>query len=219
MDMSRYFAQRAREPMSSYTHFWGAVASVAATVLMVLRGIFSGASWLLVLGAGLFGLSLIALYTASSVYHFVVAGPRRLLRLRKLDHSMIYVLIAGSYTPICLAYMPQGHGLAFVAGMWGMALAGILIKLLWLDAPRALYTGLYLAMGWAIVLDIPALAAMPAGCFWMILAGGLLYSIGAVLYIIKKPNLSPTFGFHELFHLFILAGSACHILAVLVYVL
>ena len=113
----------------------------------------------------------------------------------------------------------QGHGLAFVAGMWGMALAGILIKLLWLDAPRALYTGLYLAMGWAIVLDIPALAAMPAGCFWMILAGGLLYSIGAVLYIIKKPNLSPTFGFHELFHLFILAGSACHILAVLVYVL
>ena len=196
MDMSRYFAQRAREPMSSYTHFWGAVASVAATVLMVLRGIFSGASWLLVLGAGLFGLSLIALYTASSVYHFVVAGPRRLLRLRKLD-----------------------HGLAFVAGMWGMALAGILIKLLWLDAPRALYTGLYLAMGWAIVLDIPALAAMPAGCFWMILAGGLLYSIGAVLYIIKKPNLSPTFGFHELFHLFILAGSACHILAVLVYVL
>ena len=74
-------------------------------------------------------------------------------------------------------------------------------------------------MGWAIVLDIPALAAMPTGCFWMILAGGLLYSIGAVLYIIKKPNLSPTFGFHELFHLFILAGSACHILAVLVYVL
>ncbi len=217
--MSRYFSQKAREPMSSYTHIWGAVARVVATVVMVVRGIFSGASWLLVLGAGLFGLSLIALYTASSVYHFVVAGPKRLLRLRKLDHYMINEIIDVSYTPICLAYMPRAHGLAFVAGMWVLALAGILIKLLWLDAPRALYTGLYLAMGWAIVLDAPALAAMPAGCFGLILAGGLLYSAGAVLYIIKKPNLSPTFGFHELFHLFILAGSACHILAVLVYVL
>ena len=145
--MSRYFAQRAREPMSSYTHFWGAVASVAATVLMVLRGIFSGASWLLVLGAGLFGLSLIALYTASSVYHFVVAGPRRLLRLRKLDHSMIYVLIAGSYTPICMTVLRQAGGIPLLAVIWALALAGSGLTVARLDIPRWLTSAIYLFMG------------------------------------------------------------------------
>ena len=216
--MSRYFAQRAREPMSSYTHFWGAVASVAATVLMVLRGIFSGASWLLVLGAGLFGLSLIALYTASSVYHFVVAGPRRLLRLRKLDHAMIYVLIAGSYTPLCVKFMDPAKLPVFLGAMWAMAAAGILLKLLWLDAPRWLGTLLYLALGWAIVVDLPAFAAMPAACLGLVAAGGVCYSLGAVLYMLKWPNLSERWGFHELFHLFILAGSACHFAAVFFFV-
>ena len=217
--MSRFFAQKAREPMSSYTHFWGALASTIATVLMVVWGILSKSSGIVVVGAAVFGLSLVALYSASSVYHFVVAGEKCLLRLRKLDHAMIYVLIAGSYTPVCLAYMDRAKALTFLGAMWGVAVIGILIKLVWLNAPRILYTALYLAMGWAIVLDLPALAAMPSGCFGFILAGGLLYSTGAILYIIKRPNIPRGWGFHELFHLFILAGSACHVLAVLLFIL
>lgn len=217
--MSRFFASRARDPMSSWTHFWGALASVLATVLMLAMGIAKDTPAVLVAGAVVFGLSLTALYSASSLYHFVVAAPSILLRLRKLDHSMIYVLIAGSYTPVCLAFMEQTHALRFLAVIWGLALAGILIKLLWMNAPRALYTGLYLAMGWAIVFDLDALAGIPGGCLALIAAGGVLYSVGAVLYILKKPNFSPDFGFHELFHLFILAGSACHVAAVICYVL
>ena len=217
--MSRYFAKKARDPMSSYTHFWGAIASVLATLVMVIWGMVSNSSWVLILGAAVFGFSLTALYSASSVYHFVKAGDRCLQRLRKLDHSMIYVLIAGSYTPVCLAFMQRDYALKFLAVIWGMAVSGIIIKLFWLNAPRVLYTALYLAMGWAIVLDLPSLAAMPAGCFGLILAGGLLYTTGAVLYIIKNPNLPKGWGFHELFHMFILAGSACHVLAVLLFVL
>ena len=217
--MSRYFAQKAREPMSSYTHFLGAIASVAATILMVVWGIVSHTPILLIAGAAVFGLSLIALYSASSIYHFVTTGEQRLARLRKLDHSMIYVLIAGSYTPVCLAFMPQDHALRFLAIIWAMALGGIVAKLCWMNAPRILYTALYLLMGWAVVFDLPALSKMPTGCFGLILAGGLLYSVGAILYIIKKPNLPKGWGFHELFHLFILAGSSCHILAVLLFVL
>lgn len=216
--MSRFFTQ-AREPMSSYTHFWGAVASGIATIAMIIWGLLSGTSVLLIVGSAIFGLSLVALYSSSCIYHFVVASDNCLLRLRKLDHSMIYVLIAGSYTPMCLAYMQPNHALIFLAAIWGVAITGIIIKICWLNAPRVLYTALYLAMGWAILLDLNALSKMPAGCFWLVLIGGLLYSTGAILYIIKKPNLPKGWGFHELFHMFILAGSACHVAAVLIFVL
>ena len=198
--------------MSSYTHFWGAVASVAATVLMVLRGIFSGASWLLVLGAGLFGLSLIALYTASSVYHFVVAGPRRLLRLRKLDHSMIYVLIAGSYTPVCLLGLRDSGGAILLAVVWAVGLLGMILTIAKLSIPRWLTSAIYLFMGWlAIFAIVPLHHSLPAAGFAWLLAGGLLYTVGGVLYAAKWPGRNnPRFGCHEIFHLFILLGSIAH---------
>ena len=119
---------------------------------------------------------------------------------------MIYVLIAGSYTPICLKFMEGMHGILFVCGVWAVALCGILVKLCWMNAPRALYTGFYLLMGWAIVFDWKALELIPAG------------AIALLLYILKKPNPSPTFGFHELFHVFILLGTFFHFLAVVFYV-
>ena len=131
---------------------------------------------------------------------------------------MIYVLIAGSYTPICLKFMEGMHGILFVCGVWAVALCGILVKLCWMNAPRALYTGFYLLMGWAIVFDWKALELIPAGAIALLLAGGISYSIGAVFYILKKPNPSPTFGFHELFHVFILLGTFFHFLAVVFYV-
>ena len=131
---------------------------------------------------------------------------------------MIYVLIAGSYTPLCIKFMDPVKLPVFLGAMWTMAAAGILLKLLWLDAPRWLGTLLYLALGWAIVVDLPAFAAMPAGCLGLVAAGGVCYSLGAVLYMLKWPNLSERWGFHELFHLFILAGSACHFAAVFFFV-
>ena len=129
------------------------------------------------------------------------------------------MLIAGSYTPFCLRYMNRQMLPLFLAAIWGAALAGILLKVLWLDAPRWLGTGLYLALGWAIAADLKDFGAMPGGCLALVAAGGVCYSIGAVIYLIKRPNLGAGWGFHELFHLFILAGSAFHFAAVYAFVL
>ena len=215
--MSRYFA-KGREPMSSYTHFWGAVGGVFATFLLVGRSLWQGSSALVLAGVALFGLSLVALYSASSIYHYALCAAAPLRRLRKLDHAMIYVLIAGSYTPFCVAYMPAGEREIFLACLWAAAFLGILFKLVWLDAPRWIGTLIYLAMGWSILVDLPAFASMPAACLALVAAGGISYSAGAVIYIIKRPNLGPNWGFHELFHLFILAGSLLHFLAVFLFV-
>ena len=132
---------------------------------------------------------------------------------------MIYVLIAGSYTPIVLCYMRPPHNYGFLALIWLIAAAGIAVKLVWIDAPRFLGTALYLALGWAIVLDFDVVLSMPAPAIALLAAGGIFYTIGGVIYIAKRPNLSPLFGFHEIFHLFVIAGSICHYLMVFLYVL
>ena len=145
---------------------------------------------------------------------------RQLLRrLKKLDHSMIYVLIAGSYTPIILKFMPAPRSYVFLGVIWLIALTGIAIKLLWIDAPRLIGTALYLALGWAIAFDFGVVLSMPAPAIALLAAGGLSYTVGGVIYIAKKPNLGKMIGFHELFHLFVIVGSVCHYLMVFLYVL
>lgn len=216
--MSRYFSH-AREPMNSYTHFWGAVLSGVGILALLGRGLARDAAGPVLAGALLFGVSLVALYSASSVYHYALCAGRRLLRLRKLDHAMIYVLIAGSYTPILLRYMPAPRCYIFLGAVWLTALAGIAVKLLWIHAPRLIGTALYLALGWAIVFDFGVVLSMPAPAIALLAAGGLCYTAGGVIYITKRPNLGPVLGFHELFHLFVIAGSACHYLMVFLYVL
>lgn len=215
--MSRYFL-KAREPISSYTHFWGAVGGVAATLILVCKTMMQQKCGLVVAGVMLFGLSMVALYSASSIYHYALCAAERLRRLRKLDHAMIYVLIAGSYTPFCVAYMQPGKRELFLGCLWLAAVVGILFKVVWLDAPRWIGTVIYLAMGWSMLIDMPAFAAIPPACLALLAAGGISYSVGAVIYIAKKPNISERWGFHELFHLFILAGSAFHFLAVFFFV-
>jgi len=209
----------ARDPVSSYTHFIGAMLSAAGllwlTFLTFTRPGFNASKAASVL---IFGLSLVALYATSARYHYVKGTDRELLPLRKLDHAMIYVLIAGSYTPVLLTYFPQPKGYLFTAAIWGIAVAGILIKVCWFDAPRWLYTGLYLLMGWAIVFDLPALAAVPRGEIALLLAGGIFYTIGGGIYAVKKPNFSRQFGFHELFHIFVMLGSLMHFVGILLYV-
>lgn len=132
---------------------------------------------------------------------------------------MIYVLIAGSYTPFCLVLLPQPKGTRFCLILWAVAIAGILAKLLWINAPRILSTMVYLIMGWAVVFVAKDFAVLGQPCLTLVALGGVCYSVGAVFYAIKKPNISPRWTFHEIFHLLILAGSLFHYLAVYFYVL
>ena len=211
---------RAREPFSSYSHFVGAVLSGVGLFAMVLRLLLDDAvSGQMAAAAVVFFLSLIALYSASSVYHFSRRGESVLRRLKKLDHSMIYVLIAGSYTPVVLRFMPAPRSYVFLGAIWLVALTGIAVKLLWIDAPRLIGTALYLALGWAVAFDFGVVLSMPAPAIALLAAGGLAYTAGGIIYIAKRPNLSAVLGFHELFHLFVIAGSLCHYLMVFWYVL
>lgn len=216
--MSRAFLN-CREPINSYTHFCGAVASGVGMLLLVVRAFSVHASPALLGGALLFAVALILLYTASCVYHFSQRGHAVVARLQRVDHSMIYLLIAGSYTPFCIRFMPGDVCLRFLVLLWACALAGVIIKNCWMSMPRWLGTAIYLALGWAALTQWNYFTAMPRGCFLLVLLGGVLYSIGGIIYAAKKPNLSPNWGSHELFHLFILAASAAHFCAVFFYVL
>lgn len=216
--MSQYL-MKAREPISSFSHMIGAVVFAFATILLIAKALFVGScSPEILVGVIVFGISLVALYSASAIYHYSNGSKHKILVLRKLDHSMIYVLIAGSYTPILLKFMAQREGLIFVSVMWLCAAIGVVIKLCWFNAPRWLQTVLYIAMGWAVLFDISIFKEMSGIALFLLAAGGISYTIGGIIYIVKKPNVSVKFGFHELFHIFILIGSAFHYLLVLFYV-
>ena len=218
----RTFFNHAQDPVSCWTHAAGAAAALCGSLWLLLRGFWHHTPGL-ALGAALcFCGSMVALYAASAIYHYYPGnassgGVKRLLR--KMDHGMIYVLIAGSYTPFCLVLFPQPKGKYFCLGMWAAAIAGILAKLLWINAPRLLSTAVYLIMGWAVVFLAGDFACLGQPCLTLVVLGGVCYSVGAVFYALKRPNLSAEWTFHELFHLLILAGSLFHYLAVYFYVL
>lgn len=214
-----YYMKKARDPISSLTHLCGAIVSAVGLALLLIKTLtLPELSLMKILSSALFGLSLIALYTASTVYHFSNANGKTVLVLRKLDHSMIFVLIAGTYTPILLNYLPAPRNIAFTAFIWAFAVVGIVMKLCWFGAPRWLQTTMYLAMGWAILIDPSAFSRMGGGALSLLIFGGLCYTAGGVIYMVKKPNLSARFGFHELFHIFVLAGSLFHFLLVYLYI-
>lgn len=216
--MSRYM-NKARDPISSLTHLIGAVFFAAATILLICKTvIWSEWSVQVLVGVILFGCSLVALYSASSIYHFFSGSQKTMLILRKLDHAMIYVLIAGTYTPILLKYLAGLESWIFTIAMWACALVGIIIKLCWFSAPRWLQTMLYLVMGWAILFDISIFQSMSGAAVFLLAAGGISYTVGGIIYMIKKPNISDKFGFHELFHIFVLLGSLFHFLMIFFYV-
>src|SRR5918999_4695088 len=169
---------------------------------------------------GVFGFSLIALYTASALYPLLPLSPASVARLRRADHITIFVLIAGTYTPFCLLALDGGWRVGLLSLVWGLALCGILLKILWMEAPRWLSVALYLGIGWVAVIAAPALfRAVPAGGMVWVLGGALVYSAGALVYWLQRPNPIPgVLGFHELWHLFVMVGSACHFWAVLGYI-
>ena len=160
------------------------------------------------------------MFSASSVYHLVQAGPRVSQWLRKLDHSAIFLLIAGTYTPICLRFFEGFWRWGLLAIIWSMAVVGIAIKMLYIRAPRGLSAGIYLLMGWMSIFGLgEMIESMPPGALAWLLAGGTLFSLGAVIYILKRPNFVPgIFGFHEIWHIFVIFGALSHFILVARYV-
>lgn len=209
-----------REPVSGLTHLIGAILSLVGLVLMIYYAVNEGTVWHIV-SFSIFGGSLILLYTASSLYHLLSISEKGVRVLRKIDHVMIFVLIAGTYTPICLIPLRGGWGYSLLAVIWGVAVIGIIMKLLWFDAPRWLYTLFYVIMGWLVAIAFwPMVKVIPLGGIAWLVIGGILYSIGAVIYGTKWPKLNfRLFGFHEIFHLFVMYGSFCHFWLMLRYVL
>ena len=210
--------KRLREPINGLTHLVGGLFACVGLVVLLAMAVSAGRVDQLV-AFGIFGLSLVALYTASALYHLLPLSPAGVARLRRVDHVMIFVLIAGSYTPLCLLALDGNWRKGLLGLVWGLALCGTLLKLLWMDTPRWLSVMLYLGMGWIAVAAAPAISqTVPAKGIAWILIGGLVYTVGALIYGLKRPNPMPgVFGFHELWHLFVMAGSACHFWAVLQY--
>ena len=199
-------------PWSAITHGVGAALGVLGTALLLLRTAEQGSGWASAAAFLIYGLSMIGLYTASTLYHCLNTGVAGRIALRKYDHISIYFLIAGSYTPICLLILPNDGGIPMLVIVWAVALLGTVMALVWIDAPRWITAGVYLFMGWMSVFMLPALLRNmpPLGLFWLVL-GGALYTVGGVLYAVKWPGRNnPRFGCHEIFHLFILLGSVAH---------
>lgn len=211
--------RRFREPVSGLTHLAGGVLAVVGMVVLLAGAARTGEASRTVAFA-IYGLSLVALYAASALYHLLPLSPRGVARLRRLDHAMIFILIAGTYTPVCLLMLDGGWRVGMLGLVWGLALCGVLLKLLGIGKVRLVTVSIYLGMGWLALIAAPALLrSVPVGAILAFLAGGLVYTAGAVVYALKRPNPFPgVFGFHEVWHLFVLAGSACHYGAMLVYV-
>lgn len=202
---------------SALTHGIGAGLSLIALAALCLRGLALSAPPIQILSVILYTISMFGLYTASTLYHSLNTGVSGRLFLRKLDHVMIYFLISGTYTPVCLlALGGMVTARILLIAVWSLAILGTALTLFWINMPRFLTSMIYLFMGWtAIFAIIPLHAAMTAMEFATLLAGGVLYSIGGILYALKWPGRDcPRFGCHEIFHVFILLGSICHFLTV-----
>jgi hemolysin III len=204
-----------REPFNAWSHLIGLVLAAAGTGLLITLADTPGR----LLAFTVYGGSLMLLYAASTLYHALRLPPRHLRSLRTLDHIAIYFLIAGTYTPVALLTLDHSNGRMLLAVCWAIAAAGIPFKIRWLDAPVWLSTAIYLAMGYLALLAVVPIgrAVGAAGLAWLV-AGGLAYTTGAVIFALERPNPRPGFGHHEIWHLLVLLGSGCHFGFVLFHV-
>ena len=209
-----------REPGSALTHFIAMLLALCAAVpLLVRAAVHSGVKSLTAMTV--FMISMVLLYAASTIYHSVNCSGRILRIFRKMDHMMIFVLIAGTYTPVCLLTLPKPSGLMLLAAVWGIALVGIFIKGFWITCPKWFSSVLYIAMGWSCLSVLGQLfSLLPLHAFLWLLAGGLIYTAGGIIYALRLPLFDarhPMFGLHEIFHLFVVAGSLCHFVFMFCY--
>jgi hemolysin III len=207
-----------RDPVSGLTHCIGAVLALIGTIILIVR-VASPELTRHIISFSVFGVAMVLLYTASTLYHWLPLRQAGIRLLRRIDHSMIFIYIAATYTPICLIPLQGAWGWSLLACAWGVALLGVFVKIYWLHAPRWLSTALYLGMGWmALAAVYPLVTSLKWGALAYLLAGGLLYSAGALIYACKRPNFFKNFGFHELFHIFVMGGSFCHFMVMYRYI-
>lgn len=212
MKLSRYL----REPMNGFTHFIGVILSIAALVFLIKNSNDS----IHLISLTIFGVGLILLYLTSTLYHWLKLSANGIKKLRQADHIMIFINIASTYTPVCILALKGSLGYGLLIAVWFAAFAGIFLKLFWINAPRWLSTLIYLLMGWlAVIVIVPLFNLLAAGALIWLFAGGVFFTIGAVIYARKKPDPIPgILGFHELFHIFVLLGSFSHFVMIFKYV-
>ena len=211
-----------KDPGSAITHFIGMLMAIFAAVPLLIKAAHAPGH-LYLTALTIYAASLILLYAASTTYHTVDISEKVNTILKKIDHMMISVLIAGTYTPICLLVLDRKTGIPLLLLVWGIAIAGILIKAFWVYCPKWFSSVLYIGMGWTCVLAFTQIlnTLSPAAFGWL-LAGGIIYTIGGIIYALKLPifnNRHKNFGSHEIFHLFVMAGSACHFIVMYAYLL
>jgi hemolysin III len=204
-------AKKLREPMNGFTHFIGVILSIIGTILLINLTLnpFKPYHFISFL---IFGLGMILLFATSTLYHWLKLSDNGVKKMRKADHIMIFIYIAATYTPICMIVLNKNLGWIVLTAVWSIAVAGILIKIYWMNAPRWLSTSIYILMGWlAVVIIYPLINALQIAALMWLLIGGIFYTIGAVIYALKRPDPFPgILGFHEIFHLFVLLGSFSH---------
>lgn len=211
-----------KDPGSAITHFIGMLMAIFAAVPLLIKAA-SEPERIYIISISVYAISLILLYAASTTYHTLDKSPRINTILKKIDHMMISVLIAGSYTPICLLVLPRPIGIILLSIVWSIAIVGILIKAFWVYCPKWVSSVLYIGMGWTCVLAFTQiLNSMSTEAFLWLLAGGLIYTAGGVIYALKLPIFNSRhqyFGSHEIFHLFVMGGSMCHFIVMYAFVL
>ncbi len=214
--------QHIKDPGSAITHFIGMLMAIFAAVPLLIKAAHESGH-IYIISLAIYSASLILLYAASTIYHTFDKSEKINTILKKIDHMMISVLIAGSYTPICLLVLDRQTGIPLLILVWGIAIAGILIKAFWVYCPKWVSSVLYIGMGWTCVLAFTQLLnnLSPEAFAWL-LAGGIIYTVGGIIYALKLPlfnNKHKSFGSHEIFHLFVMGGSACHFIVMYAYLL
>lgn len=211
-----------KDPGSAITHFIAMVAAIIATFPLLFKASHKPDK-IYIISLAVYMASMILLYTASTVYHSLDISEKINKRLKKFDHMMISVLIAGSYTPVCLIVLKGRLGITLLSIVWGIAIAGILIKAFWIYCPKWFSSLLYIGMGWTCLLAFPQIyQSMSRPAFIWLLTGGIIYTVGGIIYGLKLPIFNSkhkNFGSHEIFHLFVMAGSVCHFIVMYVYLL
>lgn len=220
--MSDTITKHVKNPGSAITHFIGMLMAVFAAIPLIIKAAHEP-SRIYLISITIYAVSLILLYAASTTYHTFDKSEKVNTILKKIDHMMISVLIAGSYTPICLLVLDKSIGIPMLIVVWSIALVGILLKAFWVYCPKWVSSVLYIGMGWTCVLGFTQLLnSMSPAAFGWLLAGGLIYTVGGIIYALKLPIFNmkhKNFGSHEIFHLFVMGGSACHFVVMYAFIL
>ena len=210
-----------KDPGSALTHFIAMVLAMAAAIPLIAKAAFTSGR-LTAAAVSIFIVSMILLYAASTIYHTLDISEHVNKMLKKIDHMMIFVLIAGTYTPVCLIVLGNPVGYRLLALVWSIAIIGIIINAVWINCPKWFSSVLYISMGWTCVLAFTQiLNSLPGAAFGWLLAGGIIYTIGGIIYALKLPIFNAKhkyFGSHEIFHLFVMGGSVCHFIVMYVFV-